>query len=111
MQVGVQGAAGAGFMQELLPVGAAASSTTCQRTVNAPLASPLRPRRPRCRRAGVQQLAASLRPEDITRGAFDRALHFWDADRPDLVAQYLLAVDALVRGLQAVRLAGGKRFQ
>lgn len=31
---------------------------------------------------------------------FDHALHFWDPDRPELVAQYLLVVDALVSTTQ-----------
>ena len=31
----------------------------------------------------------------LSPASFDKALHFWDAARPDLVAQYLLVVDAL----------------
>lgn len=61
------------------------------------------PRRP----AGVRQLAAALRPEDVARGAFDHELHFWDAGRPDLVAQYLLVVDSLVRAESAPSVLGG----
>ena len=47
-------------------------------------------------------------------GCFDHQLHLWDPQQPELVAQYLLAVDALVRaapakGQVAAHLASAKR--
>ena len=46
---------------------------------------------------GVQQLAASLADAALhfSPTSFDRQLHFFDEGRPELVAQYLLVVDAL----------------
>ncbi|KAL4425843.1 hypothetical protein ABPG75_009859 [Micractinium tetrahymenae] len=43
----------------------------------------------------IEQLAGSLDAATIEAGVYDHALHFWDPERPELVAQYLLAVDAL----------------
>ena len=47
--------------------------------------------------AAIQRLAASLDDvASIAAGGFDHQLHYWDAEQPDAVAQYLLVVDALV---------------
>lgn len=47
--------------------------------------------------AGVQRLAASLAgaAPRFSPTSFDRQLHFFDEGRPELLAQYLLVLDAL----------------
>lgn len=47
--------------------------------------------------AGLQRLAASLAgaAPRFSPTSFDRQLHFFDEGRPELVAQYLLVLDAL----------------
>lgn len=53
---------------------------------------------PFCPTAAIGDFVSSLSSDDlaaVTAGCFDRQLHFWDEQRPELVAQYLLVVDAL----------------
>jgi hypothetical protein len=64
--------------------------------------------RRRC--AAVERLAKSITDVSaILEGTFDHELHFWDPERPELVAQYLLVVDALVRYVGSARHAQAAR--
>lgn len=66
---------------------------------------------------GLEWLAASLAAAAprLSPASFDRQLHFWDPNQPELVAQYLLVLDALnfcfwpQEGLEYEHLAGGLR--
>ncbi|PRW33671.1 UPF0553 -like [Chlorella sorokiniana] len=67
--------------------------------------------------ASLQRLAASLADAapSFSPASFDRQLHFWDPANPELVAQFLLVLDALnfcfwpQEGLEYEHLAGGLR--